>query len=128
MPTKIAIVTEDGVNVSAHFGRAPYFQVLTIDNGQIVARERREKAFHQGEHHEHHEHHEHGGHDTHSSGMVGVVRDCVAIIAGGMGSPAYTSIQAANLTPILTDIQEIEQAAQAYAAGTLVNRLERVHR
>lgn len=124
MPTKIAIATEDGVHVSAHFGRAPYFEVLTIEQGQIVARERREKAHHQGEHHEHHDH---SGQDTHASGMVGVVSDCTVIIAGGMGSPAYASIQAANLMPILTDLRDIDQAAQAYAAGTLVNRLERMH-
>ena len=123
MSTKIAIATEDGVHVSAHFGRAPYFQVVTIDNGKIIASERREKAHHQGEH----EHHEHGGNDTHASGMVGVVSDCAAIIAGGMGSPAYASIQAAKLTPILTDLRDVDQAAQAYAAGTLTNRPERVH-
>lgn len=125
MPTKIAIATEDGVHVSAHFGRAPYFQVLTLDQGQIIAREQRAKAYHQGGHHEHHEH---GGHDAHASGMIGVVSDCAAIIAGGMGAPAYASIQAANLTPILTDLRDVDQVAQAYAAGTLVNRIERVHR
>jgi len=123
MSIQIAIATEDGVHVSAHFGRAPYFQVVTIDNGKIVASERREKAYHQGEHH----HDEHGGNDTHASGMVGVVSDCAVIIAGGMGSPAYESIQAAKLTPILTDLREVDQAAQAYAMGTLTNRPERVH-
>lgn len=125
MPTKIAIATEDGVHVSAHFGRAPYFQVLTIENGHIIAREQRAKAHHQGGHHDHHEH---GGHDAHASGMLEVVRDCEAIIAGGMGNPAYASIQAANLTPILTDLRDVDQVAQAYATGTLVNRIERVHR
>jgi predicted Fe-Mo cluster-binding NifX family protein len=60
--------------------------------------------------------------------MIGVVSDCAAIIAGGMGAPAYASIQAANLTPILTDLRDVDQVAQAYAAGTLVNRIERVHR
>jgi len=124
MQTKIAIATEDGVHVSAHFGRAPYFQVLTIENGQIVARERREKSFHQGEHHAHHDH---AGNGTHAGGMVGVVRDCAVIIAGGMGSPAYAAIESAGLKPILTDEREIEKAAQAYANGTLVNRSERVH-
>lgn len=121
MQTKIAIATEDGVHVSAHFGRAPYFQVVTIEDGKIVASERREKAHHQGGHHEH------AGNDTHAGGMVGVVRDCVAIIAGGMGSPAYAAIQSAGLTPILTDERDIEQAAKAYASGTLVNRTERMH-
>jgi len=126
MPTKIAIATEDGTHVSAHFGRAPFFQVITIENGQIIAREQRAKDHHQGGHH--HDHHDQSGHDTHASGMVGVVHDCAVIIAGGMGNPAYASIQAAGLTPILTDLRDIEQAAQAYAAGTLVNRIERVHR
>ena len=124
MQNKIAIATEDGVHVSAHFGRAPYFQVVTLQDGRIVARERREKAHHQGGHHEHHDH---AGNDTHASDMVGVVRDCTAIIAGGMGSPAYAAIQSAGLTPILTDKRDIEQAAQAFASGTLVNRTERMH-
>lgn len=124
MQTKIAIVTEDGIHVSAHFGRAPYFQVVTIQDGKIVAQERREKVFHQGGHHEHHDH---AGNDTHASGMVGVVRDCAAIIAGGMGRPAFDSIQLANIAPILTDLHEIDSAARAYAEGTIVNRMERVH-
>jgi predicted Fe-Mo cluster-binding NifX family protein len=121
MQTKIAIATEDGVTVSAHFGRAPYFQVLTIADGQIVARERRAKAFHQGEQHDH------TGPDTHASGMVSVVHDCAAVIAGGMGNPAFASIQAANLTPIVTDLRDIEQVVRAYVNGTLTNHMERVH-
>jgi predicted Fe-Mo cluster-binding NifX family protein len=125
MQTKIAIATEDGVTVSDHFGRAPYFQVLTIEEGRIVARERRAKTFHQAG--QHHEDHDHTGPDTHASGMVSVVHDCAAVIAGGMGKPAFTSIQAANLTPILTDVRDIEQVGRAYASGTLANHIERVH-
>ncbi len=124
MQTKIAIATEDGIHISAHFGRAPYFQVVTIADGKIVASERREKAHHQGNHHEHHDH---AGNDTHASGMVDAVRDCTVIIAGGMGRPAFAAIQAAGLRPILTDEPEIDQAARAYASGTLVNRSERMH-
>ena len=122
---KIAIATEDGIHVSAHFGRAPYFQVLTIESRQVIASERRDKAFHRDNHH--HGNHKESGRDTHASGMVGVVRDCVAILAGGMGRPAYAAIQSAGLTPILTDIREIAQAGRAYAEGTLVNRSERLH-
>ena len=124
MQTKIAIATEDGIHVSAHFGRAPYFQVLTIEDGKIVASEQRAKAHHQGSHPEHHDH---AGSDTHASDMVAVVRDCAVIIAGGMGRPAYAAIQSAGLTSILTDESDIEQAAKAYASGTLVNRVERMH-
>ncbi len=119
MSTKIAIATEDGTHVSAHFGRAPYFEILTIENGQIIGRERRNKSFH-GQH-------EPGQHQHGHGDMISPASDCAVIIAGGMGSPAYASIQAANITPILTDMRDIDQAAKAYATGTLVNRTERVH-
>ena len=119
--TKIAIATEDGVHVSAHFGRAPYFQVVTIENGKIVSSERRDKGHHSAQH----EPHQHGGHNHNN--MISAAHDCVAIIAGGMGSPAYASIESAGLKPILTDERQVDQAAQAYANGTLVNRMERVH-
>lgn len=121
MQIKIAIVTEDGMHVSAHFGRAPYYEILTVDAGKIIARERRDKAHHQSGH----QHHE-GGHAIHGD-MISAARDCVAVIAGGMGNGAYTSIQAAGLTPIITDEHDIERAALAYAAGTLINRTERLH-
>ncbi len=122
---KIAVATEDGAHVSAHFGRAPFFEVLTLENGKIVARERRAKAFHQGNH-QHDDHHE-AGRDTHASGMVAAVQDCTAIIAGGMGNPAFAAIEASGLKAILTDERDIERAAQAYANGTLVNHTERLH-
>jgi predicted Fe-Mo cluster-binding NifX family protein len=122
---KIAIATEDGIHVSAHFGRAPYFQVLTIENGQVTKEEQRAKAFHQGNHH--HSDHTHGGPDTHATGMISAVADCSAIIAGGMGKPAFHSIQTSGLTPILTDLREIAQVGQAFAAGNLVNHPERLH-
>jgi predicted Fe-Mo cluster-binding NifX family protein len=122
--TKIAIATEDGVHVSAHFGRAPFFQVVTVENGKIVSSERRDKNYHGGEHTN--EPHDHAGHDH--NGMISAAHDCVAIIAGGMGSPAYASIESAGLKPILTDEREVEKAALGYASGTLVNRMDRVHR
>ncbi len=122
---KVAIATEDGAHVSAHFGRAPFFEVLTLENGKIVGRERRAKAFHQGNHT--HAHHDEGGRDTHASGMVAVVLDCAAIIAGGMGQPAFASIEASGLKAILTDERDIDRAAEAYANGSLVNHTERLH-
>ena len=43
---KIAAVSEDGVTISQHFGRAPFYVVVTVENGQIVAREQRDKMGH----------------------------------------------------------------------------------
>ncbi len=123
-PIKLAIATEDGAQISAHLGRAPYYEVLTVEGDQIVARERRAKTFHAAG--QAHDHHGSAGQTMHA-GMISAAQDCVAIIAGGMGKPAFASIQAAGVQAVVTDERDIERAARAYAAGTLVNHLERLH-
>ncbi|HRF50213.1 MAG TPA: NifB/NifX family molybdenum-iron cluster-binding protein [Anaerolineales bacterium] len=45
---KIAIVTDDEQSISAHFGRARFFQVVTLEDGRVVSRERRAKPAHGG--------------------------------------------------------------------------------
>ena len=122
---KIAAVTDDGVTIHLHFGQAPYFQVLTIENNQIVAREQRAKPAHQhGAHDE--QHHAVGG-DTHAQGMAAVIADCQVLLARGMGQPAYAALQAAGIQPILTERETIDDAAQAYLRGELTHRAERIH-
>lgn len=34
---KIAAVSEDGVTISQHFGRAPFYVVVTVEEGKVVA-------------------------------------------------------------------------------------------
>lgn len=123
MQTKIAIATEDGVKISMHFGRAPYYQVVTVEDGKVVASERREKAHHQtGEHQ-----HDHSSHTQIHGDMISAAQGCVAVIAGGMGNGAFMSLQSAGLKAIITDERDVERAALAYAAGTLANHTERLH-
>ena len=43
---KIAVISDDEVNISQHFGRAPFYVVLTVEEGKIVGRETRPKAGH----------------------------------------------------------------------------------
>lgn len=122
---KIAAVTEDGKTIHSHFGQAPYFEVLTIENNIVVARERRSKPAHQ--HGAHHEDHAAGG-DTHAQGMAQVISDCQVLLARGMGLPAFQALKLAGLEPILTEKQMIEDAVKAYLQGELANRPERMHR
>ena len=122
---KIAAVTEDGTTIHSHFGQAPFFEVLTIENNQVVARERRNKPAHQhGGHHDHHA----GGEDTHAQGMAQVISDCQVLLARGMGQPAFQSVQAAGIQPILTEKQTIDEAVEAYLRGELTHRDDRMHR
>ncbi len=43
---KIAAVSEDGVTISQHFGRAPFYVVVTVEDGKIIAHEKRDKMGH----------------------------------------------------------------------------------
>ncbi len=117
---KIAVVTDDQITISAHFGRAPYYQVFTIESGQIVAKETRTKAYH-GQAGEQELHtHQHGG-------MIDPISDCQVMLGRGMGTGAYNALTGAGIHPIITDIAEIEAALKAYLAGNLANHLERLH-
>lgn len=123
---KIAAVTDDGVTIHSHFGQATKYEVVTVENGQIVAREQRAKPSHQ--HGVHHEHHDHGtGGDTHASGMAQVISDCQVLLARGMGQPAFETLASAGIQPILTEKQTIDEAVQAYVRGELTHRADRIH-
>jgi predicted Fe-Mo cluster-binding NifX family protein len=43
---KIAAITENGTTISQHFGRAPYYLVVTVEDGKVVSKEQRDKAGH----------------------------------------------------------------------------------
>ncbi|HSN77012.1 MAG TPA: NifB/NifX family molybdenum-iron cluster-binding protein [Anaerolineae bacterium] len=129
---KIAAVTEDGVTISQHFGRAPYYVVLTVEDGQVVGREQREKVAHGrgADGHVHVAGQAHGfdaaSQDTHGR-MAAPIADCQVLLARGMGIGAYESLQQAGIRPIITDIAAVDEAVAAYLAGTLTNHTERLH-
>ncbi len=139
---KIAVVTDDQVTISRHFGRAPFYLVFIVEDGQVVQQELRPKLGHDQfrleEHHDHdEEHHEHGagphghGHGQHSQDkhrrMMANLGDCQVLLCGGMGMGAYESLQRAGITPILTEVRDISAAVRAYIAGTLEDHKERLH-
>jgi predicted Fe-Mo cluster-binding NifX family protein len=129
---KIAVVTEDGVTISRHFGRAPYYIVLTTEYGKVIGREQREKVAHgRGEGgHVHVEGEAHGfdeaSRNTHNR-MAEPILDCQVLLARGMGQGAFQGLTQAGIQPIITDIANIDEAVAAYLDGTLVDHPERLH-
>lgn len=133
---KIALVSDDGMTISQHFGRATHYAVATVEGNKIVALEMREKVGHaqlSSEPHVHAVENDARGHgfdpaaQSRHSRMLDVISDCQVLIARGMGAGAYNSIRAANLQPFVTDIKSISDAVNAYLAGTLVDHPERLH-
>jgi predicted Fe-Mo cluster-binding NifX family protein len=130
---KIAAVSDDGVHVSQHFGRAPYYVVLTVEEGRIVDSETRPKAGHRtfaaqghprlapGERHGY----DPGSQAKHRS-MADSIADCEVLIAGGMGMGAYESFKGYGIRPIVTDVDGIREAVGRYLDGNLPDLRERL--
>jgi predicted Fe-Mo cluster-binding NifX family protein len=131
---KIATVSEDGVTISQHFGRAPLYVVITVEENKIAGRETRDKTGHhtfaahqqpdlaQGERHGY----DAGSQVRHAS-MAETISDCQVLLAGGMGWGAYESMKSYNIEPIVTDVQNIDEAVRLYIEGKLENMMERLH-
>jgi predicted Fe-Mo cluster-binding NifX family protein len=130
---KIAAITDDGQTISQHFGRSPFYLVVTVENGQVTQREMREKLGHGhfsgGPHGEEHSQ-PHGfgpeAQDRHAR-MASAISDCEALLCRGMGAGAYESMKMLGIRPIVTDLISIEEAVQAYLEGSIVDRIDRLH-
>jgi predicted Fe-Mo cluster-binding NifX family protein len=131
---KIAVITDDGNTISQHFGRAAYYLVATVENGQIVNRELRSKLGHTHFVNQPHSEEKPGqmhGMDTDSHNkhlqMAESIADCEALLCRGMGMGAYQSMQARGIRPVVTDIAAIDEAVMAYIEGNIVDQVERLH-
>jgi predicted Fe-Mo cluster-binding NifX family protein len=132
--TKVAAITDDGKTISQHFGRAAYYLVATIENGQIVSRELRHKLGHarfaNRPHPEEQPDQPHGmdaaSHNKHLQ-MAETIADCQALLCRGMGMGAYESTKARGIRPVVTDIVAIDEAVMAYIEGKIIDRIERLH-
>ncbi len=122
---KIAVINEDEKSISAHFGQATHCTVFTVEDGQIIGRELREKPHHGADHHHNHEHH-HGGGGLFSQ-ILQVIDDCQIVVARGMGKHAYDNLINAGIQPILTDIRDMETAVQAILDDTIQTNPKRIH-
>ena len=130
---KVACITDDGLTISPHFGRAESYAVLTVEGGEIVGRELRPKLGHQqfGAQESHQDAHGRSGtssasHDKHVS-MAQAISDCEALLCRGMGYGAYQSMQSLGIRPVVTNETEIDAATLAYAEGRLSDHPEKLH-
>jgi predicted Fe-Mo cluster-binding NifX family protein len=126
---KIAFITQDGKTISKHFGRAPYYLVVTVEAGREVSREMRDKLSHTHFATEPHDQHEgqqarHGFSPQEQNRhfqMANAIADCEALVCGGMGSGAYQNLNERGIKTVLTDIGPIDDALKAHLEGRLVD-------
>lgn len=131
---KIAVITDDGTTISQHFGRAQYYLVATVENGQIISREMRPKLGHNHFSNEPHEAEKPGqphgtdaaSHNRHLQ-MSEAITDCEVLLCRGMGRGAYESMKTRNIRPMVTDIANVDEAVMAYTNGQIVDHIEKLH-
>ena len=130
---KIAAITEDGTTISQHFGRAPLYLIVTVEDGKIVSKETHAKTGHHtfaAYHTESAPDERHGcdaGAQTRHASMAEALADCQVLITGGMGWGAYESMKSRNIETIVTDVGDIDEAIKLYIEGKLTNLMERLH-
>ena len=118
---KIAVVAEDGIKLSSHFGTASSYRIFTVEDGKIILDEMIDKLHHEA-------HQEHGQHSGHK-GMkfFDPIKDCQVLLAGGMDEPAHKCAQSFGFDVIMTG-GKIDVALNAYLSGELVSDQRRAHR
>jgi predicted Fe-Mo cluster-binding NifX family protein len=140
---KIAVVTDDGNTIHRHFGRAKFYVMVTVEDGQITAREQVEKAGHHnhggghGEVHLHddhdHDHDHEGGHGfgqgaaQRHADMFAPLAGCDVLLSRGMGRGAHAGLTQIGVKPIITDIATIDEAVAAVINNTIVDHPEKLH-
>lgn len=114
---KIAVPTNDGIHISAHFGRCRQFLIFEARNGQVNLMETRTNAGCQG----------HGsgpgdgpaGHHSHS-GFVEALRDCEAVLCSGIGAGAVEALKAGGIAVALVHASgSAEEIVTAFQSGAL---------
>jgi predicted Fe-Mo cluster-binding NifX family protein len=117
---KVALATQDGIKVGAHFGSAKEFRVFTIDAGEVVGEESRLNTA-PCSHHE-------GGETGGCWDLIeSLLFDVKVIISSGMGENAYVGILRRDILPLVTEEVPIEEALQAYLRGELRENRDLLH-
>ena len=116
---KVAVATTDGVVFSQHFGQSAGFVVFEIEGKVLKSRELRtnDRTPHaqglcKGEHGH--------GHGAHSCGSIAdLLRDCDAVLCGGMGAGAANALTQQGIQPLVLPLAcSADEAISHYLNGT----------
>jgi len=111
---KIAVASDDGANISSHFGRTKGLVVFEVEDGKIKGREYRPNTFTgharglEGNHY----------HDHHGP-ILQALSDCEAVISHGMGIRMYEDLEKNGIKAFITKETQVEKAVELFLQGKL---------
>lgn len=121
---RIAVASNDNINVTGHVGRCQGFLIIDVENGEILKKEIRKNSFTDhvlgGEDHSHNGGHGsgHGNNDGHKRLAEGL-QDCKYLISHGMGWKLVEDIKSYGIEPLVTSELNAEEAAILLEEGRL---------
>lgn len=120
---KVAIATDDYINVTGHVGRCEGFLVVTVENGEVKETEKRENNFTnhgRGGHQERAQRHQHGvEHKNGHARLADGLKDCSHLICHGVGWRLVEDLIESGIKPIITNEVDAVTAAKKFEQGTL---------
>lgn len=114
---RIAVPTDDGVNLSSHFGRSRGFLIFEARDGRVALVETRPNAGCHG----------HGGAVSGEAAaghghapILDVLGDCRTAICSGIGPRAVEALEASGISVVLVEAAgDAERIVAAYQSGAL---------
>ena len=120
---KIAVASDDNVNLALHFGRTKGFIVYEIENNEIKKREYVMNTFtgHSNGLH----HHEHAGHHHSHRGILEALKECSVVISHGMGRRMLVDFERVGKEVFITSANSADDAIKMYLTGNLQHNPDR---
>jgi predicted Fe-Mo cluster-binding NifX family protein len=120
---KIAVASDNKVQIANHFGRTRGFLIYEVHAGSIKEKTYIENNFtgHAQGHAHHHDHgldHEHGHHHSHH-GILNALNECEVVISRGMGRRLLDDLAAAGKNVYITWTGEADEAVNLFLEGNL---------
>jgi len=113
---RIAFPTRDRETIVRHFGRMEAFVVVDVVDGERT-RDVRDMS----------DLPECGGDGARPAHVVEALGDCDVLVANRIGIPLVERLRRAGLEVVLTAVRSIDEALDAYLAGTLAHEPELAH-
>jgi predicted Fe-Mo cluster-binding NifX family protein len=116
---RVAVASQDGESISAHFGRCACFIIFDVEDGKALRRELRQNTHSLDDDGNCHN----PGHcdQPHShDGIVRALHDCQAALCYGMGWRAADELIKSGIHPVIVDGKRSpEEAVSLYIQGKL---------
>jgi len=104
---KIAIPTDDRTHISEHTGRATFFAIASIENGNMTHLDFRVNPPHQHTHEGEHDHAE----------TVNLLSDCETILVRNIGKNLKSELLARHIKIEFTNSQSIGEGIKRYLSN-----------